>query len=284
MTAESLQIILVEDNEGDVRLLQEILSEVDNNIELNLIHAACLGEAVEKLTTPNFDLILLDLMLPDSFGLDTLTRMQGAAPDLPIIVLTGIGDEALAVQAVQSGAQDYLIKGEISSRLLIRSIRYAIARQRQLVEREREIRVLERLTHPPKATITAQTFGLKRLSENLPATFNDLVDQYGQLLDQVLEERAYKIEQHVADRLRTLSEQLGFLKAGPRDVIELHITTLKKKSKNAPSKIAQAYVEEGRLQVLELMGYLTSYYLNRSLALTRFSPPLKPTDLDQNRS
>lgn len=281
MIEEALQIMLLEDNEGDVRLLQEIFSEVDT-IELNLTHAAILGKAVEKLKTRTFDIILLDLMLPDSLGLDALTHMQQAAPDMPIIILTAIADEALAVQAVQAGAQDYLIKGEISSRLLIRSIRYAIARQQQLVEREREIRLLERLAHPPRAAITAQAFGLKRLSENLPATFNDLVEQYGQLLDQALEKRAYKINRNVADHLRTLSEQLGFLKAGPRDVIELHITTLKRKSKNKTSKIAQAYTEEGRLQVLELMGYLTSYYLNRSLDRTGFSSS-KSLDPDQNR-
>lgn len=281
MTEEALQIILVEDNEGDVRLLQEIFSEVDI-IELNLKHVAFLGEAVEKLKTQNFDLILLDLMLPDSFGLETLTRMQQAAPALPIIVLTAIVDEALAVQAVQSGAQDYLIKGEISSHLLVRSIRYAIVRQRQLVEREREIRLLERLAHPPQVAITAQAVGLKPLSENLPTTFNDLVEQYGRLLDQALQERAYKINRNVADQLRTLSEQLGFLKAGPRDVIELHITTLKRKSKDRTSKIAQAYAEEGRLQVLELMGYLTSYYLNHSLDRTGLSFSSKRLEPDQH--
>src|SRR5207249_9372693 len=78
----------------------------------------------------DFDLVLLDFVLPDSMGLDTFTSMLAQAPHSPIIILSGLDDEALAIEALRLGAQDYLVKGEVDSNLLVRSIRYAIERKR----------------------------------------------------------------------------------------------------------------------------------------------------------
>ena len=281
MQNESIKILLVEDNPGDVRLLQEAMAEADT-IEFELEHVERVKDALKRLDQESFDLVLLDLMLPDSMGFETLTRIQEAVPNVPMIVLTVVDDEAMAIEAVQRGAQDYLVKGEISSRMLVWAIRYAIERQRQLSALEHELRSLERLARPPQASITAQSFGLKRLSETLPATFSELVEQYSHQLDLALEQRAYKINRPLSDNLRMLSEQLGFLKAGPRDVVDIHTAALKKKLVGTTPKRAQAFTEEGRLQLLELMGYLTSFYLNHSLDITKIPPSSKAINSNES--
>jgi DNA-binding response OmpR family regulator len=268
MQTELLKILLVEDNPSDVRLLQEAMAETET-VEFELGHVDRLSEALARLKVETFDLILLDLMLPDSMGFETLTRIREADSTVPIIVLTIIADESLAVEAVQQGAQDYLVKEEISSRMLVWGIRYAIERQRQVLALEQELRALARLARPPQATITAQSFGLKPLSESLPATFNELVEQYVLQLELALEQRAYKINHNISDNLRTLSKELGILKARPRDIIDIHTTALKKKINGATPKLAQTLIEEGRLQLLELMGGLTLFYLNHSFDIRK---------------
>jgi DNA-binding response OmpR family regulator len=125
----AIAILLVEDNAGDVRLLQEFLREVAS-AHFELIQADRLDEAIACLANNRFDIVLLDLSLPDSQGLDTFLELHRRAPGLPIIVLTGLDDETLAMRAMHEGAQDYLIKGQVDGNLLGRSIRYAIERQR----------------------------------------------------------------------------------------------------------------------------------------------------------
>ncbi len=134
---EILNILLIEDNPGDARLLEELLKEGASNDSsvkrIELIWAEQLSTGLEKLREKSIDILLLDLSLPDSTGLDTFYKAYQAAPHIPIIVLSGLRDEGVAVQAVREGAQDYLFKGEVSGYLLLRSIRYAIERK-QIVD------------------------------------------------------------------------------------------------------------------------------------------------------
>ncbi len=145
MVNPTIKILLVEDNPGDVFLLQETLSEI-TVIEFNVVNVERLTEAQNRLQTDVFDVILLDLLLPDSAGLDTFTTLHRQVPLVPIVVLTGMNDETLAIKAMQAGAQDYLVKGQVSGGdLLMRSIRYAIERKRvesTLQKREQELRSL----------------------------------------------------------------------------------------------------------------------------------------------
>ena len=146
MTGEApVRILLVEDNPGDARLLRETLREAEG-FPFELAHAINLADAAAMFPQCAADVVLLDLSLPDAFGLDTVRRMLDVAPEIPIIVLTGTDDERVAVQAVHAGAQDYLTKGRVDGPLLTRSIRYAIERKRldeeraQLLRSEREAR------------------------------------------------------------------------------------------------------------------------------------------------
>lgn len=125
---ERIKVLLVEDNPGDARLIQEMLAEAEN-VKFDLEWKDRLSTGLKRLDEGGIDVILLDLMLPDSRGFDALIRTQAQAPGIPVVVLTGLSDVALAIKAVRRGAQDYLIKGQVDSRQLVRSILYAIARR-----------------------------------------------------------------------------------------------------------------------------------------------------------
>jgi len=124
-----IKILLVEDNDVDAHLTQDILAEWSIE-QFDITHVTRLSEAFTHLARERFDAVLLDLSLPDGYGLPTLRQMQAANPTIPIIVLSGVSDQTLALQAVQNGAQDYLVKGQGQPELLARSIRYAIERKR----------------------------------------------------------------------------------------------------------------------------------------------------------
>ena len=141
MTRPTIRILLlVEDNPGDARLLREMLSEPDSE-PTELTHVASIADAEKYLSEFPTDVILLDLGLPDAQGLDAVRRAHLAAPRVPLVVLTGLDDHSLASQALQEGAEDYLIKGQIEPRGLRRAIRYAIERKTMeealFVEKER---------------------------------------------------------------------------------------------------------------------------------------------------
>ncbi len=124
-----MRILLVEDNPGDARLLKERLAEAGAS-PLQVAYADRLAAGIERLGDANPDVVLLDLSLPDSYGLETLTRMHAAANGVPIVVLTSLEDEALGLQLIRAGAQDYLVKGQITGPLLLRALRYAAERKR----------------------------------------------------------------------------------------------------------------------------------------------------------
>jgi len=129
MSELPVRILLVEDNPGDAFLLRKTLREA-GSLAFELEHAEDLESATELLQGDAFDVVLLDLSLPDSEGLDTFERVYEQAPGVPVLVLTGMADEALAIRTVHAGAQDYLMKGDLSGRSLVRDISYAIERKR----------------------------------------------------------------------------------------------------------------------------------------------------------
>ncbi len=129
MIRKSLKLLLlVEDNAGDARLLREMLHDAGAHIT-KMTHSETMAEAERHLAETLFDVVLLDLGLPDTQGLEAVRRARAIAPRVPLVVLTGLDDESLATQALQAGAQDYLIKGQIETRGLLRALRYAIERK-----------------------------------------------------------------------------------------------------------------------------------------------------------
>ncbi|MDZ7994209.1 MAG: HAMP domain-containing sensor histidine kinase [Nostoc sp. EfeVER01] len=140
MQQESIEVLLVEDSLTDAQLFERVFFRAATG-DWKLVHAKRLSEAINYCCTKSFHLALLDLRLPDSEGLATVSRLHQVIPDIPIIILTVSDDEELALEAMAQGAQDYLVKDQVTIQLLRRSIRYAIERSQilqQLKNRERE--------------------------------------------------------------------------------------------------------------------------------------------------
>ena len=146
MPAAPLKVLLIEDDADHAALIQRHFGRAaDQPLKIQWVER--LADAEPLLSRGEFDAVLTDLRLPDSDTPDTLSRITALAPDVPIVVLTSLDALDLATQAVQQGAQDYLVKAQISGDLLHRSIRYAIERKRHAVELERSNRELERFAH-----------------------------------------------------------------------------------------------------------------------------------------
>jgi signal transduction histidine kinase len=130
-----LSILLIEDDAADARLIREMVFEVSVELARRLRHVDRLAAGIEAARATHTDLVLLDLSLPDASGFDTFRRLQAAVPTVPVVILSGLSDEAMAVRSVQGGAQDYLVKGHVDGATLVRAMRYAIERKRMDVER-----------------------------------------------------------------------------------------------------------------------------------------------------
>jgi len=145
MEKKIIKVLLIEDNPADARLVSEMLKDA-TGVKFHLEKADRLSSATEALSGKDFDIVLLDLSLPDSMGFDSFTRIHNGFPHLPVIVFTGLPDEEMAIKAVMEGAQDYLVKGEVDSALLVRAIRYAIERKK-LEERLIKSEKMESIGH-----------------------------------------------------------------------------------------------------------------------------------------
>ena len=206
MNNKPMKVLLVEDNPGDARLIQEVLKEeASHRFTLQLVDRV--SSAKELLAQDDFDLVLLDLSLPDSQGLESVRMLNTFSPHLPIIVLTGLEDDALALEAVQTGAQDYLVKDQIDRQQLLRAIVYAVERKQLysalqksearirlvieqnvdgmvVVDQQRVVRYLnpasETLLNGKYATVIGQPFGIpwdvdQFLELKIPQTHNGMV-------------------------------------------------------------------------------------------------------------
>jgi CheY-like chemotaxis protein len=141
MKEKTGRVLLIEDNLGDARLLAEVLRDVPGK-PFELVHAELVSSALERLSQEHFEAILLDLSLPDGQGFGVLRRLLDVAPSIPVLVLTGLNDEQMALNALSAGAQDYLVKGSHDGDFISRAIRYAIQRK-DLLERTRALRDID---------------------------------------------------------------------------------------------------------------------------------------------
>lgn len=181
---EVISVLLVEDNNGDARLVQEALTE-SSRVAFRIERSDRLSAATARLGKEVFDVILLDLTLPDSWGLDTFLKVREVAPQTPVMVLTGHDDETLGMMAVQQGAQEYLVKGQASGPLIVRCLRYAIERHRL----QENLRGLT-LTDEPTGLLNKRGFTIlsrqllklcTRMDRPLVLLFIDL-DNYGAII------------------------------------------------------------------------------------------------------
>jgi two-component system cell cycle response regulator len=176
-TKPHIRVLLIEDDAADADYIRELLAE-EKSARFELVYADRLSEGIKQLDTGEFDVVLLDLGLRESYGFDTFARFKKKVYEVPIIVLTGLNDEAMATKAMQEGAQDYLVKGDIDGRLLIRSIRYSVERHR-LLSVQRAISLNDELTglyNRRGFTILArqQLKAVERMAKRMMLLFVDL--------------------------------------------------------------------------------------------------------------
>lgn len=273
---QEVGIMLVEDDAGFAELVEAWLADAlaeDRALfpshGIAITPATTLAEARALLPGAGCDLILADLNLPDARGIDTFTGLVELAPLLPIIVLSNLDDADLAIQAVRLGAQDYLVKSQLTGHLLLRAIRYTLerhrlhreleaTRERERVQRERFF--LERLVSQGSSPTAARALGIQPLRVGLPELFGQLVERFAGLLGKQLEMRTYKVIHPLLPELKALAEELVFLRAGPRDVVEIYKATLERTGDTLNPLKTEALHEEGRYLAFELMGHLVTFY------------------------
>lgn len=195
-------ILLVEDEPADARIIQTVLA--GNSMQYPVVHVERLSEALTRLTQQEFAVVLLDLSLPDSSGFDTIRPILTQVPHVPIIVLTGLDDEEMAIKAVQEGAQDYLVKGQMVVSAFMRTIHYAIERHRLRHElRASESRARDLFENASDAIVSFTTEGIvndvnRGLASLLGWSRQELVGQhFRRILTPVaaaqMEERAHQL-------------------------------------------------------------------------------------------
>jgi signal transduction histidine kinase len=219
MKKKPLQVLLVEDNAGDVRLLREMFSK-ESRDAFQLTHLLRMSEAETHLAQGGVDIVLLDLGLPDGHGLDTVRRAHAAAPKVPVIVLTGLDDEALAAEAMNAGAQDYLIKGQIENRALPRALRHAVERHRLQTEtdliRTNQMQFkdefLSHVSHELRSPLTAVRQFVTILLDGLAGELNPEQRQY---LEIVLR-NVKQLHSMINDLFEVSGVQAGKLKIEPQ--------------------------------------------------------------------
>lgn len=214
MTVRPLQILLVEDNAGDVLLLRSMFGK-ERPDSFELTHFVRMSEALVHLEKGGVDVVLLDMGLPDGHGLDTVRRARAVAPRVPVIVLTGLDDEAIAAEAMREGAQDYLIKGQIENRALPRALRHAIERHRMHMEtdliRTHQLQFkdefLSHVSHELRSPLTAIYQFVTILTDRLAG---ELLPEQDQYLEIVLR-NVKQLESMIDDLLEVTRVQAGKL-------------------------------------------------------------------------
>jgi len=201
-------LLLVEDNLGDARLLREMLNEQGSNYA-QLMHVESMRAAENYLSKHAVDIILLDLGLPDAQGLDVVRRAYASAPRIPLVVLTGLDDESLALQTLQEGAQDYLIKDQIETRGLMRALRYAV--ERKIMESE-----IENARDMALESVRLKSEFLANIKHEIHTPLNSVIGTAGLLLGTDLNDKQRRYADTICVNaeylLTTINNILGFSK------------------------------------------------------------------------
>jgi phosphoserine phosphatase RsbU/P len=258
-----VRILLVEDNPGDARLLRLTLQEAES-LRFDLGHAARLSEALDAVREGPPDVVLLDLSLPDAHGMETVTRMLDAAPAVPIIVLTGLTDETVAVQAVQAGAQDYLVKGSVDGGTLARAIRYAMERKRMEMERAGLLRNEQEARAAAEAAVNARDEVLRIVAHDIGNSLS-AVKIHAMVLERTLPPGDVEARKRT-EAIRNLTQQMDRLRQDLLDVAAIEAGRLSFE----PGETALAEVVD------DVLGTVAGMAAEKSLAVESSVPAELP--------
>lgn len=261
MPATQRVILLVEDNAADAALVSDYLAP-DRGDSYTVHHASLLEEGFQILTSLDVDTVLLDLYLPDSVGMEGVAAIRQKVGDVPIVVLTGLSDEALAIECIDAGAQDYLFKDDLNPTVLKRAIEYALARRREAEVRELR-HTLSRYrwlaSGNSVTSVTARNAGVGPMRESLPAEYQNFVNSYTRLMRTYVDTGG-DAPSRVRSAMQILVTRIGDGGGGPKDLIDMHTEALDAYGKAADPHRHQGVIVEGRLFALEMMGLLVEYY------------------------
>ena len=259
--------LLVNSELGDARLVEQTFVTNGEGTDQRFVSSTP-EEAPRYLAQQDFDLIVVNLERDRRAGLDAIAALSKHAVGKPLIALLKDWDEETAVAALRLGAQDCLIKSELSRSRLGRAARYAIERHRFQIdedqrrgqsEQARELNELGFLANPPPLAISARSLGMVAIAERAGDDFRRLTQAYHALIERVVHDRGDD-RGAIAEDLTRIAAELGGMGAGPRDVIDLHKAAIAANVGVGSVSHARARVEEGRLILLQLMGYLVSFY------------------------
>jgi CheY-like chemotaxis protein len=269
---QKVDILVVDDQPANLTAMQALLEPLGQT----LLMASSGEEALKLLLDHDVAVILLDVNMPGISGYETaqLIRERERSRYTPIIFLTARdGNPDEAVKGYRMGAVDFIFKPvEVDEIVRYKAsvfveLHKARRRGQELESEQRRVRELQAeleqyrgMGAAPELSVGAAMYASAPLQKASKSVFDELAATYGRVLDQALESQALKVDCGVAEQLRQLAESLGFYRAGPRDVVELHTMVLSAKTKDAPTPKARALVSEGRFLVLELMGHLVSFY------------------------
>lgn len=254
---QRLKILLIEDNPGDARLIEEMLADSQGAL-FELTNVVRLTTGLARLATEQFDVCLLDLTLPDSEGLDTFIKLYAKAPYLPIVVLSGFNDDFIAAQTMREGAQDYLVKGHVDGQLLIRSLYYAMERQRLLEElAESEplspISSLKQLPHYQYYVALSQNDKPQAKAEaqkELICAYQQIISNYSEAIE--------KREPCPSEQLEYFAAQLAANQTSAQQLMQIHLACLSQLSEQRPA--SHILLHDTQLVLVELLCKMMELY------------------------
>lgn len=258
--AAALRVVLVDPGEALEESLAAALAESAEGDRFRLARVGTVAEAIEAAGRDGADLLLLPLPGAEP-GAFRVVELRTGAPEVPVVALAGAGDEPLALKAVQLGATDYLITDRLYGTLLVRCLLHA-------VEVEKVRARLARYQSQWPASLSPENdprAAAATLRAALPRQFAALAGDYRRLLDRAVEQTIYRVDHPLEREVRGLAERAGDLRAGPRDLVEIHTAALAAAEREEGPQRYRLYVAEGRMRLLELMGHLVTYYRRLSL-------------------
>jgi DNA-binding response OmpR family regulator len=273
----TIRLLIIEDDPEDIVFMKENLK--DSYISrFNLTIAENLTTAVELLASEKYDLILLDLGLPESKGLETFNRIRNHSGDIPVVILTGCDDKELGIKAIQNGGQDYLVKGNMNNDMLIRVVRYAIERcrlqselekirekQQQFEEREELLRSRDQYRAMSEGE---RQKGFDTLPDINADVFDKLFSEYRDISLKYI--RAIRLgEERPVAKVHAFAGRLTGLNVRAETVVKIHLRLLHEISIKITPQEERAFSNDARLVLVEILGNMSDIQLLRLLTMDK---------------
>lgn len=280
MPYDRVKILLVDADAADARRIADALSRSGSpSVRYEVTHETSLDNTFNHLGEGLCDIVVCVLGEAGDHWPTTVERLAGRVAGCPLIA---VADGADGLAAVEHGAVDYVERRDVGTLLMDKAIRCALVRARGHgpwiadADRARELDRLRSLCGPSPVAVTERRLGAGPMRLKATSEFSAFVARYAELLERAVTRRTVRTDDHLEDDLTRLADRLGLLGAGPRDAVDLHRAAVAAKLDGQPAAKARALIEESRLLLLQLMGYLVSYYRSLSWGAGPRPPRLRP--------